>query len=67
MTVAADDTLAFASLTRPQLMRDFLERRRDAAYKALKVDRDPAGLHQAQGKAQLLDELLSLLEQSQKR
>lgn len=61
----SDELMAFAVLGRPQAMRDWLEVQRATAFKTLATDRDPVGLHQAQGKVQLLDRMLALLDKSQ--
>ena len=59
-----DELTPFQSVQRPQLLRDWLTAQRDAAFKTLTVDRDPVGLHQAQGKVQLLDRMIALLDKA---
>ena len=59
-----DDLTPFHTLSRPHLMKEWLTGQRDAAIKTLSVDRDMAGLHQAQGRLQLVDKMLSLLEKA---
>lgn len=59
-----DDLVVFATLQRPQLMRDWMTAQRDLAFKTLTTDRDPVGLHQAQGKVQLLDKMIALLDKA---
>jgi hypothetical protein len=59
-----DELIPFQTLSRPHVMREWLTTQRDAAIKTLTVDRDPPGLHQAQGKVQLLDRMLALLDKA---
>lgn len=62
-----DELAPFKSIHHPQAMREWLDAQRAAAIKTLAVDRDVVGLHQAQGKLQLVERMISLLEKAQVR
>mgnify|MGYP006958834577 CR=1 FL=1 len=59
-----DELTPFHTLSRPHLMKEWLTVQRELAVKGLTVDRDMAGIHQAQGRVQLLDKMLALLEKA---
>lgn len=64
MSAPMDELAVFATIQRPQMMMAWLEAERAKAFKTLKVDRDVVGLHQAQGRVQLLERMIELLEKS---
>jgi hypothetical protein len=60
-----DELAPFRSIHHPQAMREWLDDQRTAAIKTLAVDRDVVGLHQAQGKLQIIERMIGLLEKAQ--
>ena len=59
-----DELQLFSGFARPALMREWLEAERAKAIKTLTNDRDMAGIHQAQGRVQLLNKMIELLEKA---
>ncbi len=46
------------------LLGPFLKRQQEQAYKVLSTNKDMATLHQYQGRVQLVDEMLNLLDKA---
>lgn len=63
----SDDLRVFAAVQQPQLMRAWLNAQRDMAVKGLLAGRDLVVIHQAQGRVQILDKMLELLDKAQAR
>ncbi len=55
---------AFASILKPTLFRAFLDAERDRAYKELAAATDMLVVHRAQGRLQLVEKMLALLDKA---